>query len=121
MSKLIYLTTQQNYHFKNATDDNTSNLVAKSDLASLKAETDQIDVSKLKTVCVDLSKFSNVVNNEVVKKSVYDKLVTKVNNIDTSGFVLKTKYDTDKSELEIKFLILVGLLINYITMLNLVK
>ena len=43
---------------------------------------------------------------------MYDKLVTKVNNIDTSGFVLKTKYDTDKSELEIKFLILVGLLIN---------
>ena len=43
---------------------------------------------------------------------MYDKLVTKVNNIDTSGFVLKTKYDTDKSELEIKFLILMGLLIN---------
>ena len=43
---------------------------------------------------------------------MYDKLVTKVNNIDASGFVLKTKYDTDKSELEIKFLILVGLLIN---------
>ena len=101
MSKLIYLTTQQNYHFKNATDDNTSNLVAKSDLASLKAETDQIDVSKLKTVCVDLSKFSNVVNNEVVKKSVYDKLVTKVNNIDTSGFVLKTKYTGDKPATQI--------------------
>ena len=33
---------------------------------------------------------------------MYDKLVTKVNNIDTSGFVLKTKYDTDKSELENK-------------------
>ena len=33
---------------------------------------------------------------------MYDKLVTKVNNIDTSGFVLKTKYDTDKSELEKK-------------------
>ena len=101
MSKLIYLTTQQNYHFKNATDDNTSNLVAKSDLASLKAETDQIDVSKLKTVCVDLSKFSDVVNNEVVKKSVYDKLVTKVNNIDTSGFVLKTKYTGDKPATQI--------------------
>ena len=48
---------------------------------------------------------------------MYDKLVTKVNNIDTSGFVLKTKYDTDKSDLkkiihdvEKKFLILVGLL-----------
>ena len=33
---------------------------------------------------------------------MYDKLVTKVNNIDTSEFVLKTKYDTDKSELENK-------------------
>ena len=33
---------------------------------------------------------------------MYDKLVAKVNNIDTSGFVLKTKYDTDKSELENK-------------------
>ena len=31
---------------------------------------------------------------------MYDKLVTKVNNIDTSGFLLKTKYDTDKLELE---------------------
>ena len=33
----------------------------------------------------------------------YDKLVEKVNNIDTNKFVLKTKYDTDKSELEKKF------------------
>ena len=32
----------------------------------------------------------------------YDKLVEKVNNIDTNKFVLKTKYDTDKSELEKK-------------------
>ena len=40
---------------------------------------------------------------------MYDKLVAKVNaislnNIDTSDFVLKTKYDTDKSKLEKKFL-----------------
>ena len=35
-------------------------------------------------------------------KKLYDKLVTKVNNIDTSDFVLKTKYNTDKSELENK-------------------
>ena len=38
----------------------------------------------------------------MLKKTVYDKLVGKVNNIDTSEFVLKTKYDTDKSELEKK-------------------
>ena len=40
--------------------------------------------------------------NYVVKKTVYDKLVAKVNSIDTSGFVLKTKYETDKSEIENK-------------------
>ena len=53
-------------------------------------------------VPTDLSKLSNAVKNDVVKKDVYDKLVAKVNSIDTSGFVLKTKYDTDKSELENK-------------------
>ena len=53
-------------------------------------------------VPVDLSKLSDVVKNDVVKKDVYDKLVAKVNSIDTSGFVLKTKYDTGKSELEKK-------------------
>ena len=51
-------------------------------------------------VPVDLSKLSDVVKNDVVKKGVYDKLVTKVNSIDTARFVLKTKYDTDKSKLE---------------------
>ena len=63
-------------------------------------------LKKLKTVPVDLSKLSNVVNNDVVKKTVYDKLVAKINNIDISGFILKTKYDTDKSELEIKIIAL---------------
>ena len=53
-------------------------------------------------VPVDLSKLSDVVKNDVVKKTVYDKLVAKVNNIDTSDFVLKTKYRTDKTELEKK-------------------
>ena len=81
---------------RNATGVDTSKSAAKSDLASLKAEVDKIDVDKLKTVPVDLSKISNAVNNDVVKKTVYNKLVAKVNSTDTSGFVLKTKYDTDK-------------------------
>ena len=38
----------------------------------------------------------------LLKKTVYDKLVTKVHNIDTSDFVLKTKYNTDKTKLEKK-------------------
>ena len=49
-----------------------------------------------------MSKLSDVVKNDVVKKTVYDKLAAKVNNIDTSAFVLKTKYQTDKAELEKK-------------------
>ena len=47
-----------------------------------------------------MSKLSNVVKNDVVKKAVYDKLAAKLNNIDTSDFVLKTEYQTDKTELE---------------------
>ena len=53
-------------------------------------------------VPVDLSKLSDKVKNDVVKKTVYDQLVVKVNNIDTSDFVLKTNYQTDKIELEKK-------------------
>ena len=49
-----------------------------------------------------MAKLSNVVKDDVVKKTEYNKLVTKVDNISTTGFVLKTKYDTDKSDLEKK-------------------
>ena len=85
---------------KNVSHVDTSSFALKTNLANLKTEVDKLDIDKLVPVPVDLSKLSDVVKNDVVKKDVYDKLVTKVNNIDTSGFVLKTKYDTDKSELE---------------------
>ena len=45
-----------------------------------------------------------MVKNDVVKKTVYFKLVAKINNIDISQFALKTKYDTDKSYKEKEFL-----------------
>ena len=54
------------------------------------------DIDKLVPVSIELSKLSDVVRNDIVKKAMYDKLVAKVNNADTSGFVLKTKYETDK-------------------------
>ena len=38
----------------------------------------------------------------LLKKAVYDKLVAKVNNINTSTFVVKTKYQTGNAELENK-------------------
>ena len=87
---------------KNTTGVDTSKLASKSDLLSLKAEVDKIDVGRLKTVLVELSKLSNLVDNDVVEKTMHDKLIAKVNNINTSRFVLKTKYNTDKSDLKIR-------------------
>ena len=53
---------------KKAIGVDTSNLAAKPELASLKAEVDKIDICKPKTVPVDLYKLSNVVENDVRKK-----------------------------------------------------
>ena len=87
---------------KNISRVDTSSFTLKSILASLKTEVDKLDIDKLVPVPVDLSKLSDVVKNDVNKKTVYGKLVSKVNSIDTSRFVLKTKYGADKSDLEKK-------------------
>ena len=68
-------------HLKGAAGVDTSNLAAKSDLASLKAKVDTIDIGKLNTIPVDLSKLSII----EVKKTVYGKVPAEV-NIDTSRF-----------------------------------
>ena len=60
---------------------------------ALKTEVDKLHIDKLVPVPVDLSKLSDVVKNYVIKKTECDKLVTKVNNINTNKFVLKTKYN----------------------------
>ena len=72
---------------KNISHVDTSSFALKSNLASLKTEVDKLDFNKLVPVPVDLSKLSDVVENDVVKKTVYDKLVAKVSRIDTSKFV----------------------------------
>ena len=87
---------------KNISHVDTSSFALKTNLANSKTEVDKLDIDKSVPIPTDLSKVSNVVKNGVVKKDAYDKLVAKVNNIDTSELVLKTKYDTDKSELENK-------------------
>ena len=80
----------------------TSNFALKTNFSSLKPEVDKLDIDKLATVPVDLSKLSNVVKNDVVKKTVYDKIFAKVNNIDTSDFVSKTNFNTKFTGLENK-------------------
>ena len=63
----------------------------------MKAKVNKVDNDKLKTVRVDLSKLSDVVNNKIVKKTVFDKLAAKVHDIDTAGFALENKInDADK-------------------------
>ena len=87
---------------KNITHVDTSSFTLKTNLANLKTEVDKLDIDKLATVPVDLSKLSNAVKNDAVKNTVYDKLVAKVDNIDTSGLVKKTDYNTKITKIEDK-------------------
>ena len=59
---------------KNISHVDTSRFALKSNLASIKTEVDKLDIDKLAPVPVGLSKLRNVVKNDVVKKTVYDKL-----------------------------------------------
>ena len=87
---------------KNVSHVDVSSFALKSNLASLKTEVDKIDADKLKTYPVDLAKLSNVVKNDVIKKTEYDKVVAKVNGIDNTNFVSRTKYEKDGSDFENK-------------------
>ena len=108
---------------KSITHVDVSNYASKTNLAALKSKVDKIDGDKLKTVPVHLAKLSNVVNNDVVKKTDYNTKVTSIENqiagvtkntldnlgnitklkaVDTNNFVLKTKLASDVTNLEIK-------------------
>ena len=60
---------------KNISHVDTSSFALKSNLASLKTEVEKLNIDKLGPVPADLSKLSDVVKNDVVKKAAYDKLV----------------------------------------------
>ena len=87
---------------KNVIHVDASSFAMKTNLASLKTEVDKLDINKLVPVPVYLSKLNDVVKNTIVQKTVYDKLVAKLHNIDTSNFVLKANYNTDITKLESK-------------------
>ena len=108
---------------KNITHVDASSFASKTNLAALKTEVDKIDIDKLKTAPVDLAKLSNAVENDLVKKTVYNTKVTsietqiagltkntvdnladttKLKAIDTNSFVLKTKLASDVTTLENK-------------------
>ena len=59
---------------KNITHVDTSWFALKTNLSSLKTEVDKVDIDKLVPVPNNLSKLSNVLWNDVVKKAAYNKL-----------------------------------------------
>ena len=87
---------------ENISHVDTASFALKTNLAYLKNEVHKykLDIDKLVPVPTDLSKLSNVVKNDVIKKVDYNKLVTKVYNIDTSGLFKKTDYNTKITEIE---------------------
>ena len=77
---------------KNIAHTDVSSFASKTNLAALKTEVDKIDVDKLKTVPDDLAKLSNVVENEVVKKTDFS----------ADNYVTRTKFSTDTNALDDK-------------------
>ena len=76
-------------------------------LNDLKTKVDDLDVHKLNTVPVDLKKLSDVVSKEVVKSTKFNKLNTKVNNLekkisDAATLIQANQYSTDKQNLDKK-------------------
>ena len=108
-------------YVKNITHVDVSSYATKTNLAALKSEVDKIDVRKLKAVPVDLAKLTNVVKNDVIKRTDYNTKVTSIETkiagltkntsdnlayitklkvVDTNNFVLKTKLTSDVNTLE---------------------
>ena len=82
---------------ENISHVDTSSFALKTNLAILKTEVDKLDIDKLIPFSVDLSELNDAGNNNIVKKDVHHKFVAKVNSIDTSGFVLKTKIQINQN------------------------
>ena len=116
-----------NYAIKKDINDIThvdiSSFASKTNLSALKTEIDKIDIDKLKTAPTDLAKLTNAVENDLVKKPVYNTKVTSIESqiagvtkntldnlgditklkaIDTNSFALKTKLASDVTTLENK-------------------
>ena len=108
---------------KNITHVDVSSFASKTNLAALKAEVDKIDADKLKITPIDLDRLSNLVKNDVVKKTDYNTKVTSIEAqiagltkntvdnlvditkhkvIDTNSFVTRTKFSADTNALHDK-------------------
>ena len=108
---------------KNITHVDVSSFASKTNLAALKTEVDKLDTGKLKATPADLAKLTNAVDNDLVKKTVYNAKVTaiesqiagvtqsatnnlteitKLKAVDTNNFVTRTKFTADTNSLDDK-------------------
>ena len=108
---------------KNILHVNTSSFALKTNLANLKTEVDKLDIDKLVPVPVDLSKLSDVVKNDFIKKTDYNAKITEIENkipdvtnlatktplntvenqiLDTSGLIKKIDYNAKITEIEVE-------------------
>ena len=101
---------------KNITHVDVSSFASKTNLAASKSEVDKIDVDKLKTAPVHLAKLTNAIENDLVKKTVYNTQIagltkntvdhladiTNLKAIDTNIFVTRTKFSADTNALDDK-------------------
>ena len=126
--KLIFKIMQKKADIKNILHVDTSSFALKTNLANLKTKIDKLDIDKLVPVPVDLTKLSEVVKNDVIKKIDYNTKITKIENKipdlsnlatktaltavenkmpDPSGLIKKTDYNAKITDLEHKTLTLV--------------
>ena len=86
---------------KNISHVDTSSFALKTNLANLKTEVDKLDIDKLVPVPVDLSKLSNVVKNDVIKKTDYNAKITEIENKipDISNLATKTSLNTVENKI----------------------
>ena len=108
---------------KNITHVDVSSFACKTNLAALKTEVDKKDTDKLKTAPTDLAKLTNAIENDLVKKAVYNTKVTsietqiagltkntvdnladitKLKAIDTNSFVIRNRFSADTNALDDK-------------------
>ena len=107
----------------NITHVDVSSFASKNNLAALKTEVDKIDADKLKTTPADLTKLTNAIENDVVKKTDYNAKVTSIEAqiaglakntvdsladitrlkaIDTNSLVTRSKFSADTNTLDDK-------------------
>ena len=86
---------------KNILHVDTSSFALKTSLTNLKTEVDKLDIDKLLPVPTDLSKLSNAVKNDVVKKTGYNTKITEIENKipDTSGLATKSALTTVENKI----------------------